>query len=28
MDDTVLLPVSDDMEFVQHLKLQQSTAQQ
>ena len=23
MDDTVLLPVSDDMEFVQHLKLQQ-----
>lgn len=28
MEDTVLLPVSDDMELVQHLKIQQSTAQQ
>lgn len=28
MEDTVLLPVSDDMELVQHLKIQQSAAQQ
>lgn len=28
MEDTVLLPVSDDMELVQHLKIQQLTAQQ